>query len=98
MKRGRDEFDENDTHQNGTSEAEQASEHRSTTHAVDQDDDDLDQPVQPIRRAAQVKKGNECPYLDTVTKQVSAITALSHHMQSSHFARSGFFHPQLMQR
>ncbi|CAL8469242.1 g8783 [Coccomyxa elongata] len=69
MKRGRDEFDADDAHQNGTSEAEQTSEHPSKSHAVDQGDEDLDQPVQPVRRAAQVKKGNECPYLDTVTKQ-----------------------------
>ncbi len=77
MKRGRDEFDADDAHQNGTSEAEQTSEYPSKSHAVDQGDEDLDQPVQPVRRAAQVKKGNECPYLDTVTKQVRAHAAQS---------------------
>lgn len=35
------------------------------------DDDDLDAPVSAAsRRTASVKKGSECPYLDTVSRQV----------------------------
>lgn len=35
------------------------------------DDDDLDAPVSAAsRRTVSVKKGSECPYLDTVSRQV----------------------------
>jgi len=34
------------------------------------DDDDDDLPVLPARRRAQVRKGFECPYLDTISRQV----------------------------
>ena len=39
--------------------------------AAPSDDDDLDAPVSAAsRRTASVKKGSECPYLDTVSRQV----------------------------
>lgn len=48
---------------------EQEDEKRART--VPSDDEDLDAPVSAAsRRTASVKKGSECPYLDTVSRQV----------------------------
>ena len=41
---------------------------------VDSEDEDLDAPVSAAsKRIATVKKGSECPYLDTVSRQVGAL-------------------------
>jgi hypothetical protein len=36
----------------------------------DEEDDERDEFVMPKRRGAAVKKGSECPYLDTISRQV----------------------------
>lgn len=77
MKRGRDESDEPEIIQNGESRANAVSEHPRKIQAADEEDSDLDEPVQPLRRASQVRKGHECPYLDTVSRQVTCTTQLS---------------------
>lgn len=74
MKRGRDEQDDEDYYQNGTSTTDQGSEQPSKLETADLDDDDLDLPVQPAKRASQIRKGHECPYLDTVSRQASCTT------------------------
>lgn len=44
---------------------------KARTVASDDEDDDLDAPVSgATKRAGGVKKGSECPYLDTVSRQV----------------------------
>ncbi len=71
MKRGRDDLEDEELHQNGASIMDQTSKQsRREVQPAGDDDSDLDEPVQPLRRASQVRKGHECPYLDTVSRQV----------------------------
>ena len=70
MKRGADALDERDAQSNGAGNPKDQDAHRSKVQAVsDEDDDDL--PVlQAGKKASLVRKGHECPYLDTVSRQV----------------------------
>ena len=69
MKRGAEVLDEVDGDSNGAQTPGEGI-HRNKVQAFsDEDDDDL--PVlQAGKRASQVRKGHECPYLDTVSRQV----------------------------
>ncbi len=66
MKREAPEDDEDAEHaeQNGSAK-------RARSEPADDDDDDLDAPVGGAGlRGGGVKKGHECPYLDTISRQV----------------------------
>ena len=43
--------------------------------AEEEEDEDLDAPVMPQPQRMRVRKGTECPYLDTISRQVLPITS-----------------------
>ena len=70
MKRGIESVDH--TGQNGASTSQEEGAGPQAKVQVTSWDDDDDQPVlQPTRKGSQVRRGSECPYLDTVSRQVS---------------------------
>jgi hypothetical protein len=91
MKREREEVEDEDrvTKQaRGPSSEDGASEQNGHTAeqpsaAAEAIDDDLDRPVASDRRGPSVRKGSECPHLDTISRQVGLHCTVPSHAHSS---------------
>lgn len=68
MKRSREDDDE--TFENSASQHNSSAAISNKRQEVDDLEDDNEPVLKPGRRGSAVRKGHECPYLDTVSRQV----------------------------